>query len=321
MINSFTGTASLKPSMPGAPRRFPTPVSSAGQRTGRDQRTRLFDSSVGTIENLVRCGTSPRSAEDYSAEFQVCLPYRGLFVWHVGGDDVVGDPNQVIFVRAGETYRMSAPVHGGYAEVIVTPHVDLMAEIAGVHTARALREHAMFRRRAGLAPPSLQAFRSGFLHWATSSSDVDQLQADDSMIKLLQAAFQGDGRWQRAAGPTTTRLIRRTKEFVQARLTTRLRLADIGRAVEASPAYLTDVFRRVEGIPLHRYVTRLRLGRALTELPQTADLTALALDLGFSSHSHFSASFRRAYGCSPSEFRNASRRFAAAISGRLQRSA
>ena len=172
-----------------------------GQMTGRDQRTRLFDSSVGTIENLVRCGLPPPSAEDYSAEFQVCLPYRGLFVWHVGGDDVVGDPNQVVFVRAGETYRMSAPVHGGYAEVIVTPHVDLMAEIAGVHTARALREHAMFRRRAGLAPPSLQAFRSGFLHWATSSSDVDQLQADDSMIKLLQAAFRNDGRWHACGRP------------------------------------------------------------------------------------------------------------------------
>ena len=255
-----------------------------------------------------------------SAEFQVCLPYRGLFVWHVGGADVVGDPNQVIFVRAGETYRMSAPVHGGYAEVIVTPHVDLMAEIAGVHTARALREHAMFRRRAGLAPPSLQAFRSGFLHWATSSSESISCgrRLDD---QAAPGSVPGDGRWQRTAGPTTTRLIRRTKEFVQARLTTRLRLADIGREVEASPAYLTDVFRRVEGIPLHRYVTRLRLGRALTELPQTADLTALALDLGFSSHSHFSASFRRAYGCSPSEFRNASRRFAAAISGRLQRSA
>jgi AraC family transcriptional regulator len=321
MIEPSTEPFKQQPSTPGTPRRLPIASPSTSVMAGRDQRMRLFESSVGTVENLVRCGTSERSAEDYSAEFQVCLPYRGLFVWHVGGDDVVGDPNQVVFVRAGETYRMSAPVQGGYAEVVVTPHVDLMAEIAGVHSPGALREHEMFRRRAGLAPPSLQAFRSGFLHWATSSSNVDQLQADDSMVKLLQAAFQDDGRWSRTAGPTTMRLIRRTKEYVQERLTTRLRLADIGREVEASPAYLTDIFRRVEGIPLHRYVTRLRLGRALTELPRTADLTALALDLGFSSHSHFSASFRRAYGCSPSEFRDASRRFVAALSGQLRRSA
>jgi len=34
----------------------------------------------------------------------------------------------------------------------------------------------------------------------------------------------------------------------------------------------------------------------------------LALDLGFSSHSHFSAAFRRLYGRSPSEFRQSALR-------------
>jgi hypothetical protein len=30
------------------------------------------------------------SAEDFSPEFQVALPY-GVFTWHVGKDDVIGD--------------------------------------------------------------------------------------------------------------------------------------------------------------------------------------------------------------------------------------
>jgi AraC-like DNA-binding protein len=38
------------------------------------------------------------------------------------------------------------------------------------------------------------------------------------------------------------------------------------------------------------------------------DLTTLALNLGFSSHSHFSAVFRRAFGLTPSQFREATRR-------------
>jgi AraC family transcriptional regulator len=70
---------------------------------------------------------------------------------------------------------------------------------------------------------------------------------------------------------------------------------------------LTDAFRRVEGTPLHRYLTRLRLARALDELPHAEDLTQLALDIGFSSHSHFTAAFRRAFGCTPSEFRQTTR--------------
>jgi AraC-like DNA-binding protein len=36
-------------------------------------------------------------------------------------------------------------------------------------------------------------------------------------------------------------------------------------------------------------------------------LLRLALDVGFSSHSHFSASFHRAYGTTPSQFREMSR--------------
>jgi AraC-like DNA-binding protein len=60
-------------------------------------------------------------------------------------------------------------------------------------------------------------------------------------------------------------------------------------------------------VSLHQYLTQLRLARALVELPHAGDLTSLALDLGFSSHSHFTFAFRRAFGCTPSQFREAAR--------------
>lgn len=50
------------------------------------------------------------------------------------------------------------------------------------------------------------------------------------------------------------------------------------------------------------------LARALDLLPQYDDLTALGLDLGFASHSHFTTAFRQVYGRSPSEFRQSIRR-------------
>jgi hypothetical protein len=37
------------------------------------------------------------------------------------GDDIVSDVNQVLFVTAGETYRVTEPLPGGYAELIITP--------------------------------------------------------------------------------------------------------------------------------------------------------------------------------------------------------
>ena len=84
-------------------------------------------------------------------------------------------------------------------------------------------------------------------------------------------------------------------------------MSEIGASVGVSPVYLTQVFQQVEGLPLYRYHLRLRLARALDLLSQYDDLTSLGMDLGFSSHSHFTAAFRQAYGRTPAEFRRSLR--------------
>ena len=88
-------------------------------------RTRLFDSPVGLVENVVCAASSRRQGgEDFSPDFQVAIPYRGVFIWHVGNDAVVGDANQILFVTGGEAYRASNPRPGGYAELIITPSMS-----------------------------------------------------------------------------------------------------------------------------------------------------------------------------------------------------
>ncbi len=74
-----------------------------------------------------------------------------------------------------------------------------------------------------------------------------------------------------------------------------------------SPVYLTQLFQQLEAMPLYRYQLRLRLARALDLLGSHHDLTALGLELGFSSHSHFSSAFRQAYGRTPAEFQRSLR--------------
>jgi AraC family transcriptional regulator len=274
--------------------------------SGGPSRTRLLESTIGLVENLQAPPASRRKTpEGFSPEFQVCLPYRGLFIWHVGDDDVVADANQVIFVAGGEGYHLSQPLSGGYAELIVTPHIELLAEIAKVPEAR-LPSHPLFRRRSRRANLGLQRVRARFLYEATGG-EWDQVAADESMIALLRSALEPDATRAEPSG-RTRQLMRRAKEFLEAHLSSPIRLLDVARAVGASPAYLTDVFRRVEGVPLHRYLMHLRLARALVELPHANDLTTLAFGLGFSSHSHFAAVFRRAFGCTPSEFRESVRR-------------
>jgi AraC family transcriptional regulator len=268
-------------------------------------RTQLFESPLALVENLRCHGSRPakRSAEGFSRDFQVCLPYRGLFVWHVDPDDVVSDANQVLFVTSGQPYQMSEPVGGGYAELIITPAVELLTELLGLADTE-LKSHPLFRRRSRQADLRLQLLRAQFLHQAAGHRD--DVAAEEMVIAILRCALHVSAS-RREPTSATRRLIRRSKEFIEVHLSDSFRLSDVARTVGASPAYLTDVFRRFEGLPLHRYVLRLRLGRALVELPHADDLTGLALDLGFSSHSHFGAAFRRAFACTPSEFRESTR--------------
>jgi len=279
-----------------------------GEADGR-QRVALVRSPLALVESVQSRGCL-RPIGGFSPDFQVCLPYRGLFVFHVGDDDVVSDANQVVFVAAGEAFRLSEPRPGGYAEIVVTVPPSLLAELVGAAPA-ALRRHPLFRLRRRRAEPRLQLLRARLLH----AHDGDPLAADELLIAVLRSALAAE---TPAASPSvaTRRLIARTKEFVAGNLGEAFRLGDVGRSVGASPAYLTDVFRRCEGVPLHRYTVQLRLARALDELPRAADLTGLALDLGFSSHSHFTAAFRRAFDCTPSEFRESSRTRGAAAAAR-----
>src|SRR6185295_14269535 len=151
----------------------------------------------------------------------------------------------------------------------------------------ALARHQLFRSRACPIDPHTQRARAELMALASAEHSGEPLEIEERAMALLRSAL-GHRPVDKQPGAVTAKLIGRAKEFIDADLCRPLRLDDIATAVGASPAYLTDVFRRFEGRPLHRYVTDLRLSRALTELPYAPDLTSV---------------FRRTFGVAPSAFR------------------
>jgi AraC-like DNA-binding protein len=83
-------------------------------------------------------------------------------------------------------------------------------------------------------------------------------------------------------------------------------LTRLANSLGVSPFYLSHVFRVEVGTSIHQYLLRLRLAVARRRLAEGAtSLSALALDLGFATHSHFTTAFRRQYGITPREARSA----------------
>jgi AraC family transcriptional regulator len=111
-------------------------------------RTPLLRSRTGLVER-VECPAPVRglSGEKYSPDFQVAFPYRGAFMWHVGGEAVMSDPNQVLFV-GGEPFRIGEMRAQGFREVIITP--DPVALRDAVRDALLDAWNRLFDQRSGL---------------------------------------------------------------------------------------------------------------------------------------------------------------------------
>ena len=246
------------------------------------------------------------SAEESVPVTQLVFPYRGIYVRRVGQDQAVAEVNQVLFFNAAEAYRVSHPVGGGDASLAVVigePTLRELAPRALLHEGAALA----FRRQRLRIDARAQALVALLRHGLRRNL-AEPLEAESLALTLVQRAL--GPRTTHAAGASVGRqkLVDRIKLVLASDLARRWTLAEIAAEVRGSPVYLTQVFQQVEGLPLYRYQLRLRLAQALDLLPQYEDLTALSLDLGFSSHSHFSSAFRATYGRSPSEFRKSTLR-------------
>ncbi len=242
-----------------------------------------------------------KSAEECARSTYFVFPYRGAYVRHLGSEDAVAEPNQVLFFNKDESYRVSHPVSGGDACLSLSIDEPWLSELVPRDHVRA-GAALSFRRQRLRIDARAQALVALLRHGLRRGGIAEALEAETLVLTLVRRAL-GE-RTSHAASATAGRqkLVDRAKLILTSDLCRRWTLAEIAAEVGVSPVYLTQVFQQVEGMPLYRYQLRLRLARALDLLPRYDDITTLSLDLGFSSHSHFTSAFRQTYGRTPREF-------------------
>jgi AraC-like DNA-binding protein len=264
----------------------------------------LLASPVVTVRDVCCAGSCRHAtAEECAGTTELVFPYRGVFARHVGSDQAIAEANQVLFFNADEGYRVSHPVAGGDACLSLAIDQDLLRELAPQPLLRAGPGVAFDDQRLRLDPRA-QALVALLRHGLRQGL-AEPLEAESLALTLVRRALGPRTTHVAGATPGRRKLADRVKLVLASDLARRWSLAEIAAEVGGSPVYLTQVFQQVEGLPLYRYQLRLRLARALDLLAERDDLTDLGLELGFSSHSHFSAAFKQTYGRTPSEFRRA----------------
>ncbi|WP_095084985.1 helix-turn-helix transcriptional regulator [Mesorhizobium sophorae] len=261
----------------------------------------LLDTGTVRVRDVVCSGQCRhRSEEECTSATHLVFPYRGVFVRHVGRNDAVAEANQLLFFNEAEAYRISHPVDGGDACLDLVVEEAQLLELVPKEQLRSGATPA-FRRQRRRIDPRAQALVALLRH-SLSRNIAETLEAETLALTLVRRSLGERTSHVAGASPGRQKLVDRAKLVLSSDLSRRWTLAEIAVEVGVSPVYLTQVFQQVEAMPLYRYHLRLRLARALDLLGRYDNLTTLGIDLGFSSHSHFSSAFRQVYGRTPAEF-------------------
>ena len=101
---------------------------------------------------------------------------------------------------------------------------------------------------------------------------------------------------------------RRVLEYIESNLSSELTLKKLSEIADLSVYHFARMFKQTVGIAPYRYVLERRVEAAKIMLRSAkASLVDISLSTGFDSQSHFSSTFRRMVGTTPTEFQGASR--------------
>lgn len=273
----------------------------------------LYESSLLRVGRW-RCPTEHPDFCDSGpvSETLFVFPRESVWIQHEGAEPFVADANTVTYYNAGQRYRRSRlSAWGDRCEwFAMSPQVT--AEALALHDPAAKdrpdRPFA-FSRGPADAGSYLQQ-RLVFAH-ITRERAPDRLYVEETMLNVFgrvtaSAYRQHPARARRRLANQERDLVEGARQTIALGFQRDLSLSEIAGTVGSSIFHLARVFRQRTGFSMHHYRNQLRLRTALELLTEgKVDLSYLALELGFSSHSHFTETFRRAFGCTPSAFRGA----------------
>lgn len=246
------------------------------------------------------------------------FPREGVWIEHDGREPFVADPNTVTYYNRGQCYRRRRlSARGDQCEWFAVAE-EAIAETLAAHEPAAIdRPRSPFPFARGPSDADSYLRQRMVFHHVSSAANPDRLFVEEAVLAILgdvtRLAYLHD------AAPAKPRVrprrdvdvVEAARDFIARQFTENLSLSDIADHAGSSVFYLARIFKARTGFSLHAYRNQLRLRSALEQLRDPrVDLTGLALELGFSSHSHFTETFRRSFAKTPS----AVREFTSAIS-------
>lgn len=257
-----------------------------------------------------RCPGAPEITDVEAAPFpEIVLPRIGSYLRSDELGEVLLSRGTLAFFEAGRPYtiRHFQPTPD-LTTVISITDVKSLHEALGVQ----LPSGRSFARSAVRMPADIVLLHRRMLSALKSGVAGDLAAAEMAAEIIMRAvALNVDDRTE-LTRPASKRCAadpyaqaQAVMAFLAQNYAERITLEDIAREISLSPFHLCRVFQWASGGTIRQHLLFLRLEAAAALLLETRkSVTEIALGVGFSSHSHFTAAFTNRFGVSPSRARN-----------------
>lgn len=219
------------------------------------------------------------------------LVVDGLYITTARGVGRLCPSSTLIFNPAGTTHRDRFSTRGGrFLAVSLKPEF-----LGGLRNSTDLIDHPV-------------GFSGGEMSWLGSKLYKELQRMDGASafvmaglaLELVGHALRNHVRPDKSPPPW----LQLARQIIHDRFTEPVTVTEIAQAVGAHPVHLVSAFRKHYRLTVGEYLRKLRIEFACRQIPLTdTPLSQIAADAGFYDQSHFTRTFKRLTGMTPTEYR------------------
>ena len=273
----------------------------------------IYSSSLLTI-GLFRCPTWHQAFSNTgpASNYLLVFPRSSVIITQSGHQPVVANPNVVMFYNRHQEYeRGKLSDWGDVCEFFAFSPPTIIEVHRQVDPTVEARAERPFRFSHTTSHPHNYLKQRRIVQRILSGAQLDSMYIEETMLSILsqsvQTAYQHhDTHFQKRqeSERNHAELVHRTQSILSTRFAEGLTLTQIALELNSSVYHLCRIFRGHTGLTIHNYLNQIRLRSALEWVAEgSKDLANVALNLGYSHHSHFTQAFRRTFGLTPRAWR------------------
>ncbi len=253
-------------------------------------------------------------SDESTGSYELIFTRAGSWVVQCREGSLFVDSGHVLLRPPDIPFQVIHPTGHQDAGTLIVLGGGLASSVMALATTRSGLEEGMLDRiLVAPVPPQLCVRHHILARRLSRQLLADPLEVEAGVLELLAESFtalscHSAPDWS-SASETRRRHLRQVqdaKRLLAERYRESVTVAEVANVVGASPFHFSRLFRFYTGTSIHRYLNRLRLTSSIEMiLDSKHTLSHIALELGFSSHSHFTEAFRKEFHFPPSQARKA----------------